>query len=216
MNWISRLERRFPRFGIPNLMLYVVLGQLICWIGVMFVNANLYGLLTLSRARLLEGQIWRLVTFLLVPPLQYNPLFVALELYFLYWIGSALERVWGSFRFTLYVALGIVGAWLACLVVGAANTSGLSYSLFFAFAYLFPNMEVLLFFVLPVKIKWLGWIAAALYLVDFLLASLPMKLALVLGLLGFLVFFGRGGIQRLKDSYTNYQRRKAWQNQWRQ
>ena len=124
MNWISRLERRFPRFGIPNLMLYVVLGQLICWIGVMFVNANLYGLLTLSRARLLEGQIWRLVTFLLVPPLQYNPLFVALELYFLYWIGSALERVWRSFRFTLYVALGIVGACAVCATGKATPCPG--------------------------------------------------------------------------------------------
>ncbi len=216
MNWLYQLERRFGKWGIPNLMLYVVGGQLIAWIIIMFAYAPLYNLLTLSRSALLHGQIWRLVSFLFVPTLQMNPLFVALELYLFYWIGSALERTWGNFKFTVYFLLGVVGAWLGCFIAGGSDTTALYYSLFFAFAYLFPEVQLMLFFVIPVKVKWLGWIAGAFYLWNILWASWPGKLSLILGLLGFLVFFGKSGIQSLKNQYTNYQRRKAWQNQWRQ
>ncbi len=216
MNWLYKLERRFGKFGIPNLMLYVVGGQLIAWILIMFINSGIYYMLPLVRSAIAQGQIWRLVTFLFMPPLEMNPLFVALELYLIYWIGSALERTWGCFQFTVYFLLGVVGAWLGCLLVGFGSATALYYSLFFAFAYLFPDVQLMLFFVLPVKVKWLGWIAAALYVLDILTAPWVQKAALILGLLGFLVFFGRDGIHRLKNKYDNYQRRKAWQNQWRQ
>lgn len=216
MNWLYKLERRFGKLGIPNLMLYVVGGQLIAWVVIMFAYAPLYNLLTLSRNGIMHGQIWRLVSFLFVPTLQMNPIFVALELYLFYWIGSALERTWGNFKFTVYFLLGVVGAWLGCFITGHSDTTALYYSMFFAFAYLFPEVQLMLFFVIPVKVKWLGWIAGAFYVWNILWASWPNKLALILGLLGFLVFFGKSGTQSLKNQYTNYQRRKAWQNQWRQ
>ncbi len=216
MNWLYKLERKFGKFGIPNLMLYVVGGQLIAWIVMMLFYAPLPFKMILSRPMLLHGEIWRLLSFLFIPTTQMNPLFVMLELYLLYWIGSSLERAWGSFKFTVYFGLGVVGAWLACLVCGIGVANSLYYSLFFAFAMLFPNTELLLFFVLPVKVKWLGWIAGALYLFDVIRAPWVSKAALILGLLNFFVFFGKSGLRQIKDSYTNYQRRKAWQNQWRQ
>lgn len=216
MNWLYKLERRFGRFGIPNLMLYVAAGQAIVWLVVMFAYYPLYFLLGLSRAGLFSGQVWRLITFVFLPPLTTNPIYVALEIYLLYWLGSALERTWGSFKFTVYFLLGVLGAWLGCLITGSAGNVSLYYSLFFAFAYLFPEVRLLFFFVLPVKVKWLGWVSAALYLVQWIVAPLDQKLAMLAGLLGFWVFFGKGGIGKLRQTWTNYRRRRDWQNQWRQ
>lgn len=216
MNWLYRLERRFGRFGIPNLMLYVAAGQAIIWLIIMFAYYPLYFLLDLNRASLLSGQIWRLISFVFLPPMTTSPIYVVLEIYLLYWLGSALERTWGSFKFTVYFLLGMVGAWLGCLITGSASNVALYYSLFFAFAYLFPETQLLLFFIIPVKVKWLGWISAALYLIQWIVAPLGQKLAMLAGLLGFWVFFGKGGVGRIRQMYTDYRRRKDWQNQWRQ
>ena len=172
MNWLYKLERRFGRFGIPNLMLYVAAGQAIVWLVIMFAYYPLYFLLSLNRSGLFAGQVWRLVSFVFLPPLTTNPIYVALEIYLLYWLGSALERTWGSFKFTVYFLLGIVGAWLGCLITGSAGNTALYYSLFFAFAYLYPETQLLLFFVVPVKVKWLGWISAVLYLLQWIVAPL--------------------------------------------
>ena len=213
MNWLYKLERRFGRFGIPNLMLYVAAGQAIVWLVVMFAYYPLYFLLDLNRTGLFAGQVWRLVSFVFLPPLTTSPIYVVLEIYLLYWLGSALERTWGSFKFTVYFLLGMIGAWLGCLITGSAGNTALYYSLFFAFAYLYPETQLLLFFVLPVKVKWLGWISAALYLFQWITAPLGQKLAMLAGLLGFWVFFGKGGIGRIRQKITDYRRRKAWQNQ---
>ncbi len=215
MSLLDRLERRFGRFYIPNLMLWVVGGQLVVWLLVMLVDYRVFSLLTLSRWELLHGQVWRLVSFIFLPPLSANPLLVALNLYFDYIIGVSLERQWGSFRFNVFYLTGMLGSIAAALLVGGADNSALGLSLFFAFAMLFPEAQVLLFYILPVKVKWLGWIAAGLYLWQLLIASLAGKVSLLLGMAGFLLFFGRGLFTGLRSSIINYRRRQQWKNQWR-
>ena len=210
-NWLYKMERRFGRYGIPNLAKYLALGQLVVWVIVMFFYGDLLGLITLSRSGLMHGQIWRLVTFVFVPPLTFNPLYLVLDLYFLYFVGSSLENSWGSFRFTLYYLIGMAGAIVSCLLLGTYSSSTLLYSLFFAFACLYPDVEVLLFFILPIKVKWMGIAAAALYLWDFLWAGMWYKLGMVLGLVNFFLFFG----PTLWQNYQNRKRREAWKNQWR-
>ena len=210
-NWLYKMERRFGRYGIPNLAKYLALGQLVVWVIVMFFYGDLLGLITLSRSGLMHGQIWRLVTFVFVPPLTFNPLYLVLDLYFLYFVGTSLENSWGSFRFTLYYLIGMAGAIVSCLLLGAYSSSTLLYSLFFAFACLYPDVEVLLFFILPIKVKWMGIAAAALYLWDFLWAGMWYKLGMVLGLVNFFLFFG----PTLWQNYQNRKRREAWKNQWR-
>ncbi len=210
-NWLYKMERRFGRYGIPNLAKYLALGQLVVWVIVMFIYGDLLGLITLSRSGLMHGQIWRLVTFVFVPPLTFNPLYLVLDLYFLYFVGTSLENSWGSFRFTLYYLIGMVGAVVSCLLLGTYSSSTLLYSLFFAFACLYPDVEVLLFFILPIKVKWMGIAAAALYLWDFLWAGMWYKLGMVLGLVNFFLFFG----PTLWQNYQNRKRREAWKNQWR-
>ena len=210
-NWLYKMERRVGRYGIPNLAKYLALGQLVVWVIVMFFYGDLLGLITLSRSGLMHGQIWRLVTFVFVPPLTFNPLYLVLDLYFLYFVGTSLENSWGSFRFTLYYLIGMAGAIVSCLLLGTYSSSTLLYSLFFAFACLYPDVEVLLFFILPIKVKWMGIAAAALYLWDFLWAGMWYKLGMVLGLVNFFLFFG----PTLWQNYQNRKRREAWKNQWR-
>ena len=210
-NWLYKMERRFGRYGIPNLAKYLALGQLVVWVIVMFFYGDLLGLITLSRSGLMHGQIWRLVTFVFVPPLTFNPLYLVLDLYFLYFVGTSLENSWGSFRFTLYYLIGMAGAIVSCLLLGTYSSSTLLYSLFFAFACLYPDVEVLLFYILPIKVTWMGIAAAALYLWDFLWAGMWYKLGMVLGLVNFFLFFG----PTLWQNYQNRKRREAWKNQWR-
>ena len=210
-NWLYKMERRFGRYGIPNLAKYLALGQLVVWVIVMFIYGDLLGLITLSRSGLMHGQIWRLVTFVFVPPLTFNPLYLVLDLDFRDFVGTSLENSWGSFRFTLSYLIGMVGAIVSCLLLGTYSSSTLLYSLFFAFACLYPDVEVLLFFILPIKVKWMGIAAAALYLWDFLWAGMWYKLGMVLGLVNFFLFFG----PTLWQNYQNRKRREAWKNQWR-
>ena len=215
MNWLYKLEYKYGRKAPSNVMLYIVGGQILVWLVVMIAYAPLYNLIGLSRSAVLHGQIWRLVTFVFTPSLT-NPLVFALELYLIYMIGTSLERSWGSFKFDAYLVLGVLGAWLACFVTGYSGTGALYYSLFFAFAYLFPEVQLLLFFVLPIKVKWIGWFAGAMYLFNILFSgSLRSSLGLILGLLNFFVFFGKGSITGIKAGMEAKKRRREWQNQWR-
>ena len=149
MNWITKLERKYGRFCIPNLINILIGGQILVYAIELFVNQYISFYLSLSRSALFAGQIWRLFTFVLVPFSGGGPLSVVLGIYFTWFVGSALEREWGDFRFNLYVLLGMAGAWLACLLTGSADTYCLSLSLLLAFAMLYPELQVLLFFVIP-------------------------------------------------------------------
>ncbi len=215
MRWIDKLERKYGRYGIPNLMNGILIGQIAVWVIVIFINYQLYNVLTLDRAALLQGQVWRLVTFLFLPRLTGNMLLFAIEIYFYWWIGNALEQAWGDFRFLVYMLAGMLGAILSCLLTGQGDASGLFLSLFFAYAWMWPDQQVLLFFILPVKMKWLGWASAALWLVQFVQGNLSTKLTLVFGLAGFLLFFGAELLGWVKNSLRDAKRRRDWNNRFK-
>lgn len=190
MNWLTRLERKYGRFCIPNLISFLVGGQILVYAVELFVDQNISFYLDLDRAALLHGQIWRVVSFVLVPFSGGGPVSVILGIYFTWFVGSALEKQWGDFRFDLYVLLGMVGAVLACLTTGWADTYCLSLSLLLAFAMLYPEVQLLLFFVIPVRVKYFGIFAAAMWVFSFLMASWAGRLNYALCMLGFFVFFG--------------------------
>ena len=190
MRWLDRLERRFGRWSIPNLMNLVIIGQVLVWFITMFVNYHIYDLLTLTRDGLAHLQLWRAVTFVFIPTLTTRILYLILEEYFYWWVGNSLERAWGDFRFMVYWLAGMVGAILSCLITGYGSTSGLFLSLFFAYAWMWPDQQILLFFIIPLKVKWLGWAAAVFWAIDFIFGTLSVKLSLVFGLAGFLLVAG--------------------------
>lgn len=214
MHWTDKLERRFGRLGIPNLINVILAGQLIAGLITLFFDKNLPYWLWLTSGDVLHGQLWRLVTFLFYPDWVYGLLGI-LNLLFYWWAGNALNQVWGDFKTTLYIALGVLGAWVSAFVLGYGDASGIFLSLFFAYAWMWPEQQVLLFGILPLKIKWLGWFELAMWVLQFLRSGPAGKLSLVLGLAGFLGFFGREVAVWCRDTVVNYKRRRDWQNKFK-
>ncbi len=199
MNWLNKLERKFGRYAIHNLTLYLIGGYIIGFGVYMFVP-NLLNLLTLEPAYILHGQIWRIVTWVLIPP-SGNILTTVIMMLFYYSLGTALERTWGTFRYNVYIFSGIIftvlGAFILYLIVGVEavgygmffSTYYINMSIFLAFAVSYPDMEVLLYFILPIKMKWMALVYAALIIYDLMRGNLFTRIAIIASLLNFIVFF---------------------------
>ena len=187
---------RHPRFGIPNLMLYIVIGNVAIWLfGIVDSSGTLYSLLAFSPADILHGQVWRLVTFALIP--NSGGYLALIAFYFYYFIGSTIEREWGSGRFTIYVLTGmlltVVYGFVLFFVfhINAHISAQYIYlSMFFTFATLYPDMRVLLFFIIPIKMKWLGIVDALLFLFGVIATPFPYNLLPVVAVLNYLLFCG--------------------------
>lgn len=199
---VQRFCARHPRFGIPNLMLYIVAGNVIVYLLMMFTqraDANALAFLSLNTAAVLRGELWRIVTYVFVPGSS-NMFMLLISLYFYYWIGSTLERQWGTPKFTLYYVSGVlltaVGVLAASLISGqnyvVSGSAYVNLSMFFAFAFLFPNTQVLLFFFIPIRMKWLAYLDAAMFAFDVVRCLLAGNwggaLLPVIALLNFAVF----------------------------
>lgn len=199
MNFINKLNRKFGKYAIHNLMLYIVILYAFGFL-IQIMNPMIYSeFLMLDVEKVLQGQIWRLVTFIILPP-SYSPLFLAFALYLYYSIGTALENAWGAFRFNLYyfsgILLNVLAIFILYFITGESYKWGISYlndSLFLAFAALFPNVQFLLFFIIPVKVKYLGILYGAVTLfsicTNFINGSYFLSIAIVVSMLNFLLFF---------------------------
>ena len=200
---VQRFCAAHPRFGIPNLMRVIVIGNAAVYILsmlTMYTNPAALDFLKFNLNGLLHGEIWRIVTFIFYPSAS-SPLMLIISLYFYYWIGSTLEQQWGTAKLNLYyfsgMLLTVIGAILASLITGnsfisVAGTTYVNLSMFFAFAFLFPDTQVLLFFIVPIKMKWLAYLDAALFAVDVVRSLLAGNwggaLLPVIALLNFAVF----------------------------
>ena len=206
-NWLNKLERRYGRFGIPNLTNILVGGQILVLAIELFVDRTVTFWLGLSRTLLLQGQVWRALSFVFIPFSGGSILSVVLGIYFTWFIGTALEQEWGDFRYTVYLLSGVLGTVLACLLTGVtASTYCLSLSLLLAFSMLYPEVQVLLFFVIPLRVKYLGIVAAVLWVLSFLGAPLGQKLSLLLSMANVWLFFGPMAYRSIRA----WVRREQW------
>lgn len=196
---MKNLRRQFELYcfknkdkGISNLMLYIALGTAVVYVmSEMLGNYTLYNLLYFDRDLILQGQIWRLISY----PLTYridNLLLMAVSLFCYYSLGQAMEHIWGTLRFNLFYLTGILMMDVFCLIFGGrANVTYLNLSLFLSYATLFPNAQFLLFFIIPVK----AWIFAlfdlAIVLMDLFLYPFPYNLFSVISLANYFLFFGK-------------------------
>ena len=179
------------RHYIPNLMKYLCL----CMLGVFVLDMMPFSLsasslLYFDRALILRGQIWRLVTFIFLPPSS-SVLFILFSLYFYYMLGTMLENRWGSRKFNLYYLIGVLGNIAAGFLTGYATNTYLNMTLFLAIAVLYGEMQINLFMVLPVKMKHIALVDAALLIYQFLAGGWVVKVSLLFSLLPFFLFFGR-------------------------
>src|SRR4051812_47639766 len=185
MTFLDKLERRIGFIAIPGLIRVVVMfTALVCILA--YVDQSFISVLDLKPQLIKQGQVWRLFTYIFIPtsPLSaslLSPLWAVIALWILWFIGDGLERAWGPFRVTIYFFLGMVGVTLAAFLLNARFSSGmLALSLFLAFAWFYPNEIIYIMFILPVKIKWLAWIAGAYLLYKFLVGPNPDRLSLIL------------------------------------
>jgi membrane associated rhomboid family serine protease len=198
MNTLDYLEKKFGRFVIPNLTLYIITGQVILFV------INLIGKVDLSLALLVpqlvfEGQWWRLLFFIFIPPAA-HPVFIIFAWYFFYLMGSALEGHWGEFRFNLFLLVGyIVTVAVSFLFpLYPATNIFIGGSVFLAFAFLYPDFEILIFFILPIKIKWLALLTWIGYAIQFILGPWPTRLIVLASISNFFLFFGKDILWRMR------------------
>lgn len=206
MKFIDKLERKFGNRGIENLTIYIIVSYVLGY-ALMFLNPELLSMFTLNVTQILHGQIWRLITWVIYPPTTTNLfLFIIVIVCFYYPVSSSLEHTWGSFKFTLYILSGIlftvISAFILYFITGGVSdvlngqpftTYYISLSVFLAYAMTYPEMKILLYFVIPIKMKWMalfyvlivGWNVVS-YVMN---GAWFMALPIVASLLNFIIFF---------------------------
>lgn len=205
-SFLNKLERKFGRYAIHNLMKYIIALYALGFV-VEVINPQIYyQFLMFDIDKVLHGQIWRIVTFLIQPVDSSNLFFMLISLYLYYMIGNSLENAWGAFRFNLYFISGILFNILAVIViyiitkvqigVGYSFPISLDYinqSMFFAFAAIYPNVQLMLMFIIPIKVKYLGILYGVLIgynVVDFLIHGYIGNVIVILfALANFIIFF---------------------------
>lgn len=222
-SFLNYLERKLYRFRIPPLMKYIVFAMggvfildfLLAMTTAYSTRISLADMLSLNVGLVMKGQLWRLVTWLFIPQ-QSNILWELISLYFYYMIGTALENRWGSRRFLIYYVIGalanILGAFIVYFITGygyGINTY-LYYSLFIAFAALYPDMQFMLFFFLPVKAVWLACLDLLYFLTAIIAGTASLRMAAIMSLVNIILFFGEDIWQTCRRLYFQWQRRKQF------
>ncbi|MEX2671847.1 MAG: hypothetical protein WD294_07035 [Phycisphaeraceae bacterium] len=205
------LERKFGRFALPNLTLILIGFQGFFYIAGV-ADETIFQQMALIWERVFAGEVWRVLSFVFMPR-AYHPLLFLIALYVFWLMGSALDREWGHFRYNLYLLVGFVATAAAGLIdpTEAVTNTLVLMSVLFAFAWLYPDFQFLLFFVLPVKVKWIGIVFGILLAGGFLaaLSAGQWQAAAVTaaGVINFFLFFGGEIVNRLR----NTQRRRAFE-----
>lgn len=212
MSFLDQLERALGRYAIRNLGLYLVIAQVFVFLTAMFGLVRLDALDFAPALVLDAGQWWRVVTFMLIVPIPSGALgfvFTAFGWYIFFLMSNALEEHWGAFRFNVYLGLSYVLTVALSFFTPLQGVTNLYIlgSVFLAFAFLNPDFELLLFFILPVKIKWLAVIAWAFNIVQFLRGDLAERLQIGATVVTFLVFFGPAMLHLLRNGRRQAARR---------
>ncbi|HEY1695068.1 MAG TPA: rhomboid family intramembrane serine protease [Polyangiaceae bacterium] len=186
---LARLERSIGRFAIPNLITIIVAGMGLVWAMQTFAHVDVMPRITLDMGAVLRGEVWRLVTFLFIP-MGSSLIWVLVNLYFTWWVGSSLEQHWGAFKFNAFYFVGVVGTIAAAALTDPQTNFWLDASLFLAFATTFPDVQILLFFILPIRVKWLGIVAALGIAAALAMGDWTTRAAVVAAMANYLLFFG--------------------------
>jgi hypothetical protein len=198
MKLLNKLEKKLSRFAIPNLTMIFIVCQVAAYL-LQIGNQSLLQQITLIPNRVLQGEVWRLVSFLFEPPIT-NAIFAFFFWYLFYLMGTSLEHTWGAFRYNLYLLIGYLATVGAAFIAPdqPASCGFLQGSVFLAFAYLFPDFQLMLFFILPVKIKWLALLQWVGYFYALIVYPPIVKLMVAASVCNFFLFFWKDIVQRIK------------------
>ena len=196
MTFYQKLERRFGKYAVPNLMKYICVIYVVGYLIQMFNPLLYFYYLDLDAEAILHGHIWRIITFIFYPP-STSFLWMIVALFVYYSLGMTLERVWGTFKYNFFYFTGVIllvlSAILIYLVTGYSvqlYPTYMTFSIFLAYALTFPDTTFLLYFIIPIKAKWLAIAEVVLYLFYFVaLPGLGNKVAILVSLLNVALFF---------------------------
>ena len=197
-NWLDKMERRFGRYAIRNLTMYLLAGYAIGYL-LSFTMPQLLNYFTLEPALILKGQVWRLLSWVIIPPND-NIIFVIFMMLLYYSLGNTLESYWGAFRYNVYIFSGIlftvIGAFIVNGLIGGITGFGSLYStyyinmsIFLACASIMPDYQLLLYGIIPIKMKWLAILDVVLLAVDAVQGGLIIRIVIIASLLNFIIFF---------------------------
>lgn len=209
MNWMDRLERKFGRYAIPRVMVFITGIMLAVFAADLILGGRVTPMLVFHRGLILQGQVWRLITFIFLPP-NSSVFWIAFSLYFYCLMGSALENAWGSFRFNLFYLCGILGSILAGFATGYGVNHFLNMSLFFAYAAVYPENQLMLFFLIPIKVKWLAALDALYFAYMFLVGGWSSRVAILFSLLNIWLFFGGDLFRRIRQQAGYWKTRQQF------
>ena len=210
-NWLDKLEEKYGKYALDRLMYYIA-GLMIV---VFFLNKSgflPYSWLILDINLVKRGEIWRLVTFLLIPISQ-HPIWLFFELMIVIMCANGIEAYMGSFKLTLYYVMGAIFMILGSLYNPLVQLdSYLMYlSLFFAYATLYPNEELLFMFIIPVKIKYLAALSGFGIIYTLIIAPWTTKIAIILSFANYLLFFAIPALRGIKNERQQFKRREAFE-----
>jgi len=193
MRWLDSLERRFHWLAIPQFPLFIATANAFIYLMAQFQPIFVERLVLDPGMVLNGGEWWRVVTFLFVPPMNMNPIFLVFWILLLYQYAQALEAAWGEFRFFFFYLIGAIATVIASLFIvhEPIGNESLYITIFLAFATLFPEFELLLFFFIPLKVKYLAWFTWVMIVVTLIIGSSVTRIALAASLLNYILFFGQ-------------------------
>ena len=214
--FLDRLSYKLRKVCIPNLMMYLVIAMAGVFVVELFVpTMPLRFYLYFDRSLILAGQWWRIITWIFIPT-NSSIVWIIFSLYFYYLIGSGLEQRWGSFKFNLYYLVGIIATVIGGFIIGATDNTYLNLSLFFAFAVLYPDYELLLFFFIPIKVKWLALVDLVFFIISLIIMPMYYKVAVIASLLNFILFFFEDFGKFIKNEIYYFKHRNRYKNNtWR-
>lgn len=194
----DNIRRKFRYFGIEGLTIYIIITMGLIWaVDYIFPNVGLRGMLYFDRDLILSGEIWRAVTFMVLPPV--TRVFEALLTFLLYYsIGTELEGYWGSHKYTLYLLSGMVCLIIAGFITGLSANHYLYLSLFFVYAILAPDTPIMLYFIIPVKAKYLAAVDAVFMGISFIFGPWQLKVIIIASLIPLFWAFHRDIFGRIK------------------
>lgn len=212
MNFSYKIKRFFRNIALENLMTYIAASMAIIFVGDLFTGGMLSQFLAFNKAAIMEGQVWRLITFLMLPQTG-SPIWIVFSVYFYYFIGKETENEWGSHNLTMYFLLGAVLLIISGFVTGYTDASYLYFSLFLVYAHLNPHHRFMMFMLIPIEAKWMAVIDAVFMILGFVQAFqyylyLPMfalgyQLSVVIAFLVYGIFFGKDHFGGLINRYKH-------------
>ncbi len=212
MDFKYKIKRFFRNISIENLMTYIAASMAIIFVGDLFTDGMMSSFLSFNRDAILQGQVWRLITFLMLPQSS-SPIWIVFSIYFYWFIGKETENQWGSHNLTMYFLTGAVLLIASGFATGYTNASFLYFSLFLVYAHLNPYHQFLMFMVIPIEARWMALIDAVYMLSDFARAftfyayspklAAALQLSVAVAFLTYFIFFGKDHFSGIVNKFKH-------------